>query len=173
MCFFVQHEFGQIETPLFSNGKSEGTRQLSPCTTRWASGPDCHSQPWRGSKGLLLPIPGGTKRHHQHKEAPDFDPVDRRCGQNIHWSLIPWLVRETFRKNPGEGGQKEAHLFKGFVFSFCSPPDRKGLLDFIVGIRGLPVDPAEYPTRAARPAEYPAEYRRVARQWIPPSIPPE
>ena len=46
---------------------------------------------------------------------------------------------------------------------------------------GSPVDPAEYPARAARqwippsipPEQHPAEYPRVARQWIPPSIAPE
>ena len=42
-----------------------------------------------------------------------------------------------------------------------------------------PVSPAEYPARAACQwitvdlAKYPSEYPRVARQYIPPSIPPE
>ena len=111
-------------------------------------------------------------------------------------------------------------------FQGISPPDRKGLLDFMLESAFamllhhaptqyppeqlasgscrvsrqscLPVDPAQYPARAARqwippsipperlasgsrrvsrqsgspvdPAEYPA---RAAREWIPPSIPPE
>ena len=85
------------------------------------------------------------------------------------------------------------------VFRF-SPPGRKGLLDFMLESAfamllhhpvsrqsSSPVDPAEYPARAARqwippsipprpsgspvdPAEYPA---RAARRCIPPSIPPE
>ena len=97
---------------------------------------------------------------------------------------------------------------------FFPPTRQEGVVRFYVGIRvcdastprphpvsrqsSSPVDPAEYPARAARqcippsippellasgsrpvsrqscspvdPAEYPA---RAARQWIPPSIPPE
>ena len=57
---------------------------------------------------------------------------------------------------------------------FCSPPDRKGLLDFMLESAFamlLHHAPTQYPARAARQsAKYPA---RAARQWIPPSIPPE
>ena len=58
-----------------------------------------------------------------------------------------------------------------------SPPDRKGLLDFIHHA------PTQYPARAARQwiEQLASGSRRVsrqscspvARQWIPPSIPPE
>ena len=69
-----------------------------------------------------------------------------------------------------------------------APPDRKGLLDFMLESAFtmlLHHAPTQYPARAARqwilpperspvdPAEYLAEYPKVARQWIPPSIPPE
>ena len=81
---------------------------------------------------------------------------------------------------------------RGAALSFCSPPDRKGLLDLMLAsafARRLHHAPTQYPARAARQwiplsippellasgsrrdsAEYPA---RAARQWIPPSIPPE
>ena len=81
----------------------------------------------------------------------------------------------------------------------CSPPDRKGLLDFMlesVFAMLLHHAPTEYPARAARqwippsipPKQLASGSRRVSRQsgspvdpaeypaagqWIPPSIPPE
>ena len=77
------------------------------------------------------------------------------------------------------------------------PTRQEGVVRFYVGIRvcdastprprpvsrqsSSPVDPAEYPAKAARhwiPPSIPTELlpsgsRRVSRQWIPPSIPPE
>ena len=71
-------------------------------------------------------------------------------------------------------------------FPCFSPPNRKGLLDFILESAFamlLHHAPTQYPARAVcqwippsrsslpvDPVEYPA---RAARQWIPPSIPPE
>ena len=101
-------------------------------------------------------------------------------------STSKWFVDMNrdleFRCPPELGSLLRIHTL--FVCCCCSPPDRKGLLDFMLESAFamlLHQAPTQYPARAARqwippsitpvdPAEYPA---RAARQWIPPSIPPE
>ena len=60
----------------------------------------------------------------------------------------------------------------------CSPPDRKGLLDFMLESAFamlLHHAPTQYPARAASGSRRVSRRvsARAARQWIPPSIPPE
>ena len=100
------------------------------------------------------------------------------------WGVVPWSWRlegETKRKTT------DSNLF--VLYHVYSSPDRKGLLDFMLESAFAmllhhdprPIIPPELLASGSRrvprqscspvdPAEYPA---RAARQWIPPSILPE
>ena len=81
---------------------------------------------------------------------------------------VPWTLRETHLQSAHIRCQLMSRpgmpieYMKPRSFSF-SPPDRKGLLDFMI-------ESAFAMLLHHAPAQYPA---RAARQWIPPSIPPD
>ena len=103
-------------------------------------------------------------RGKAHRGTLRGDNSPRRVRANSARGILRGINSPWFEVLKGFCARKA-----GFFQSFFSPPDRKGLLDFMMESAFamlLHHAPTQYPARS-RPAS-----ARAARQWIPPSIPP-
>ena len=100
-----------------------------------------------------------------------------RTGRGSNSTPWPWLCTSSCQEVPWLVTSRPAlSESKPFDFTSCSPPDRKRLLDFMLEsafamlLHHPPHALSRQSSSPVEPAEYPA---RAARQWITPSIPPE